>query len=103
MRGEDGGGLPVDLSRLIRGHVTSEHRHTRQGKQTSLLMSTSRGDTSQCPLVRTVGGFPAASNESGWTFDLKTETRRDFDIKYMISSYFMAHLCFILPPLLQSR
>lgn len=51
VRGEDGAGLPVDLSRLIRGKVTSEDRHTRQGKQTSLLMSTLRRETRQCPLA----------------------------------------------------
>lgn len=111
VRGEDGGGLPVDLSRLIRGVSNVRGPTHTSGKATVVFnehLARRHVIVHWLSCVGTEGGIPVlGNNKAGWTFHLKTDSRLEFNIKYIILCiiYPISYgvLCFILLPFLQSQ
>lgn len=108
--GEDGGGLPADLSRLIRGLSNVRGPTHTSGKATVAFnehLARRHVIVHWLSCVGMEGGTPVLGNKAGWTFYLKTDSRREFNIRDVILSItypiFYGVLCFILLPFLQSQ
>lgn len=88
VRWEDGGGPPVDLPGLIRGEGNVRgptHTSGRANVAFNEHLARRHVRVHWLRRVGTEGGIPVLGNKAGETFYLKkTETRSDFNIKYII-------------------